>query len=174
MIRKALTHHRRHGQRGAAAIEFALLFLLFFSVLYAIVSYAMAMLLIQSFNHAAAEGARAAVRVNPLSFKSQAAYQSAVTQLATQASRKSLEWLPGLARTRINQDGSVRVGFSTVQATVPLGTGKSNLVTATAIRVDVVYTDYAAQPLVPFLTIAGIGRIPALPDDLIGSASLQL
>ncbi|HEU4709219.1 MAG TPA: TadE/TadG family type IV pilus assembly protein, partial [Methylophilaceae bacterium] len=52
--------YSRTRQAGAAAIEFALLFTLFFAIFYALVSYAITMLLQQSFTHAAEEGARAA------------------------------------------------------------------------------------------------------------------
>lgn len=173
MIRR-LNRRIRASQRGAAAIEFAMLFLIFFSVFYALVSYAMAMLLIQAFNHAAAEGARSVVKLNPLAFKSQGAYQGAVAQLAGTTVRSALDWLPDKARARLQTASAVRITFPVVNMTVPLGTGKSSLTTATAVKVDVIYQDYTKDPLVPFLVIYGIGRVPALPDDLIGSASLQL
>ncbi|MGH8499010.1 MAG: TadE/TadG family type IV pilus assembly protein, partial [Methylococcales bacterium] len=65
---------RRNGsssgqaQHGAAAIEFALLFIIFFAIFYGIVSYALPMLMIQAFHHAAAAGARAGVAVDPKAF----------------------------------------------------------------------------------------------------------
>jgi Flp pilus assembly protein TadG len=49
-------------QRGAAAVEFALVFMAFFAIFYAVVQYGFAFLLQQSLTMAVAEGARAAVR----------------------------------------------------------------------------------------------------------------
>ncbi len=43
-------------QKGAAAIEFALVFVMFFAVLYGLISYSLPMLMVQSFNAATAEG----------------------------------------------------------------------------------------------------------------------
>ena len=48
-----------HKQKGAAAIEFALVFIVFFSVFYGIVSYSLPMLLMQSFNQSTAEAVSA-------------------------------------------------------------------------------------------------------------------
>src|SRR5690606_9696163 len=56
------------SQRGAAAIEFALVFVIFFAIFYATVSYSLFFLLQAAFNHAASEGARAAVSVDPLAY----------------------------------------------------------------------------------------------------------
>lgn len=49
-------------QRGAYAIEFALVFLMFFGLVYAIVCYGVALTLRVGLQHAAEEGARAALR----------------------------------------------------------------------------------------------------------------
>lgn len=46
-----------HKQKGAVAIEFALVFVIF-AVFYAIVSYSVPLLLMQSFNEATAEAVR--------------------------------------------------------------------------------------------------------------------
>lgn len=79
-------------QHGAAAIEFALVFGLFFAVLYGTVSYSLPMLLMQSFNNATAEGARRAVGValRP----GEAGYQHLVLAQARSAVQQELNWLP--------------------------------------------------------------------------------
>ena len=41
-------------QKGAAAIEFALVFVIFFAVLYGVISYSLPLLLVQSFRPSAA------------------------------------------------------------------------------------------------------------------------
>ncbi|WP_085727462.1 TadE/TadG family type IV pilus assembly protein [Pseudomonas sp. R37(2017)] len=48
-------------QKGAAAIEFALVFMIFFGVSYAIISYSLPLLLMQSFNQSTAEAERRSV-----------------------------------------------------------------------------------------------------------------
>ena len=45
-------------QHGAAAIEFAAVFMIFFAVFYGLVSYSLPMLMLQSFNQASAEAVR--------------------------------------------------------------------------------------------------------------------
>ncbi|MFA5494144.1 MAG: hypothetical protein WC247_05145 [Porticoccaceae bacterium] len=52
-------------QRGAVAIEFAALFALFFTLVYRAIAYSVPMLLTLTFQHLAADGARAAIRVDP-------------------------------------------------------------------------------------------------------------
>lgn len=48
-------------QKGAAAIEFALVFVIFFAVFYGIVTYSLPLLLMQSFNQSTAEAIRRSV-----------------------------------------------------------------------------------------------------------------
>lgn len=54
--------HRLYMQCGASAIEFALVFPLFFLIVYALITYGMIFVAQQSVTQAAAEGARAALR----------------------------------------------------------------------------------------------------------------
>ena len=77
------------AQRGAAAVEFALVFLLFFTTFYAIVQYGFAFLLQQSLVQAVAEGARAAVQDAPDNATRQDRAQALVAA--------SLAWLPDAA-----------------------------------------------------------------------------
>lgn len=53
-------------QRGAVAIEFAVLFMVFFVIAYAIIAYSVPFLLTLSFKQISADAARAAVQVSPL------------------------------------------------------------------------------------------------------------
>ena len=55
----------RQNQRGAVAIEFAVLFLVFFATLYAIIAYSLPLLLALSFQHTSAEAGRAIYKVSP-------------------------------------------------------------------------------------------------------------
>lgn len=52
-------------QHGAVAIEFAVLFMIFFTIVYAIIAYSVPLLLTLSFKQISADAARSAVRVSP-------------------------------------------------------------------------------------------------------------
>lgn len=146
---------RAHSQRGAAAIEFALVFILFFSLFYAIVSYSLAMLLMQGLTQAAEEGVRAAIAVNPLAFANGNDYASAVDSTAKNRASEALTWLPAKAWQQI--ENNIQISST------------SNLVSVT-----ITYPNYAHNGLVPTLRLPLIGDVPRLPNDLVGHASLQI
>lgn len=56
------TSDTRRRQRGVYALEWAIIFPVFFMLLYGIISYGLTMLVRESMQHAAEEGARAALR----------------------------------------------------------------------------------------------------------------
>lgn len=142
-------------QAGAAAIEFALLFTLFFAIFYALVSYAVAMLLQQSFTHAAAEGARAAVAVNPLAYATTESYQAAVTTHVETTIDGALAWLPEKAKTAVAGERAKWSGNTLV------------------VRIE--YQNYGTtNGLLPVLDLPLIGDVPKLPEHLAGSASITL
>ena len=60
-----MTHSSKQNQQGALTIEFALLFSLFFIVVYAIIAYSLPLLLRATLNHAAAEAHRAIYELEP-------------------------------------------------------------------------------------------------------------
>lgn len=148
----------RQKQRGAAAIEAAVLFALFFTVFYAIVSYSLPMLMTQAFNHAAASGARAAVAVDrgAKAFDSEADYIVAVQNQARDVVRKSLSWLPGKAHSIVLDDIDAQVDAD----------GR--------LRVRVAYEGYRDNPMIPVLRMPGIGEVPRLPENLTGEAVVSL
>jgi Flp pilus assembly protein TadG len=146
-------------QRGAAAIEFALLFVLFFSVFYALVSYAIAMMLKESFQHAAEEGARSAIAVDSLAYASSSAYHAAVEPRVRTTVGNSLTWLPQAVKTQVLgvSNGNVQLAWSGDRLTV-----------------TVVYTGYTSNPMMPILTFPVIGAVPQLPANLAGKAVIDL
>lgn len=149
-------------QRGAAAIEFALLFLLFFVMFYALVSYAIAMLLQESFQHAAEEGARAAIAVDPLAYTSTAQYQSdGVEPRVRTTVGNALDWLPAKAKSHV-----LGAGNANVQVDLDESSG--------VLTVVVAYTGYTADPLLPILSVPPIGAVPKLPANLTGTAVIEL
>ncbi|MFR0693652.1 TadE/TadG family type IV pilus assembly protein [Enterobacterales bacterium AE_CKDN230030158-1A_HGKHYDSX7] len=149
----------RGKQRGAVAIEFAGVFVLFFAVLYGLLGYCVPLLMLQSFNDAAAAGARVAVSVNPQAQDYNAALRTAVNSAVTQR----LSWMPASWR-----NGCYGGQFmdTPVSETV---SGRQY----TRVRVCVSYP-YATTPIVPLLSLPGIGTVPRLPDVLSGTASVLL
>ena len=79
-------------QKGAAAIEFALVFVIFFAVLYGVLSYSLPLLLVQSFNNSTAEAVRRSVAVDPT--LTAAAYKKAVESVAQGVLDDKLRWVP--------------------------------------------------------------------------------
>jgi Flp pilus assembly protein TadG len=85
-MRTPPTRATARRQRGAYAIEFALVFLIFFGVLYGIICYGLLFAFRMNLQNAAEEGARTALR-----------YQPTLAARADQASafaRERISWLP--------------------------------------------------------------------------------
>lgn len=131
-------------QCGAASVEFALVFPIFFSLFYAIVCYGFVFTIQQSLTMAAAEGARAAVR--------DASSDAQRITNAQNASNQVLSWLAS---------GSYSV---TVAIGACVGDPSVNCVQVTATY------DYAGHPIVPPLPLLGV----AVPNALNAAATVQL
>ncbi len=170
VIDRHASHRRARAQRGAAGIEFAFLFTIFFGVFYAALSYAFITLMYQGLVQAAAEGARAAVRIDRTAFTSDTELQTAANALARDAVVNALSWMPASARTTINGSG---INFNWTKTTVPITTGNGlQNVGAWTITVKVSY-DYAASPMLPPLSLPGLGTIPNVPAPLVGASTLR-
>jgi Flp pilus assembly protein TadG len=142
-----------HKQKGAAAIEFAAVFVIFFAVFYGLVSYSLPLLMMQSFNAAATEAVRRAVAIDP----SIVGYPAAVQKVATDTLTSQLAWMPTALAFNVSTDA---------KATYDTGT-KQLLVTIT-------YPQSKLTNVLPTLVLPLIGQVPNLPTNLIASASLQL
>ena len=138
-------------QKGAAAIEFALVFVIFFAVLYGVVSYSLPLLLVQSFNHATAEAVRRSMAVDP---SPEASYKSKVEALATSVLTEKLSWVPTAVR------GSL-VPAATYNPTTKVLTASVSL-PATALT-----------SIMPVLKL-GVITVPDLPANLKAESSAQL
>ena len=150
------------AQSGAVAIEAALLFIIFFTLFYAIVSYSLPLLMLQSFHHAASAGARAAVAVDSTEFNDTGDYlQNGVEPRVRSVVGELLNWLPPAAQSAVLGDGNQNVQVDFVEATGIL-------------TVTVRFPNYTANPLIPILSFPGVGDVPRLPQDLIGRAAVQL
>ncbi len=167
-----LTRHGPRSQRGTSGVEFALLFPIFFGVFYAILSYAFITLLYQGLTQAAADGARAAIQVNPTAFATQASYETAVKTLASNAAQQALSWLPQTVRDKIAA-GGVTYAFANATTTVATSTGNAVVVTQ-SITVKVTYPSYNNNPILPLLDLPLVGKIPDVPNALVGSSTLRV
>lgn len=161
-MKQVFSPRLRRSQRGAAALEFALIFILFFALFYAIVSYSLAMLLMQGFTQAAEEGVRSGVAISRLTYTDDASYQSGVAVAARQRAATALQWLPTIAKNIVIGDDADNPSNITATATIAGG--------ITTISVTVTYPNYN---LIPKLKLPLVGDVPKLPDDLTGSASLR-
>jgi Flp pilus assembly protein TadG len=141
------------ARRGSAAIEFAIVFPVFFFVLYAIVTYSMVFLAQQSLTAAAEEGARAA-----LVWQSAANSGAALTARAGQACTRAasvVSWLP--------------VAATCTNAISAAPSGCNNNPNMDCIQVTLTYA-YGTNPLVPLLPLLNL----VVPQSLTGQATVQL
>ncbi|PJK34990.1 pilus assembly protein TadE [Pseudomonas sp. S10E 269] len=141
-------------QKGAAAIEFALVFGIFFAVFYGLVSYSLPLLMMQSFNQAAAEGVRQAMSVDPIAAGT--TYTTQVTTLAKTTALKQLQWIPPSFQFT---DDLVTATYSG---------------TDTTLKVTIKYPTSRLYSVFPALVLPVIGTVPNLPANLLVSSSLQL
>lgn len=147
-------------QQGSVAIEFVMLFLLFFGLFYAMVNYAMVMLMQSAFTHAAAEGARAAIAVDRLAYANDLTYLSTgVDPRVRNVVGNSLNWLPAKPKDKVLGTSNSRIQLS---------------MSGNQLTVRVVYSNYTNDPLLPMLTLPIIGQIPKVPTDLAGTAVIAL
>lgn len=138
-------------QKGAAAIEFALVFVIFFAVFYGLVTYSLPLLMLQSFNNAAAEAVRQGVAISP----SVAGYSGVVVAQANAAVVKQTQWIPSA------------FGFNAASYTTVNFDGK-------VLKVTIKYPKSQLTQVLPVLKLPVIGDVPNLPTYLTAEASLQL
>lgn len=142
---------RLHGQRGAALLEFALVFGLFVFVLYALIAFGMVLALKQSMTNAASDGARAAVGAVPASGETLEAAQVRVARAKVDG---ALGWLGS------NRQPNVDIPDPTYC------TGSSG---PKCITVTLTYP-YKDKPLVP--PAPGLGVF--VPDSIKTAAVVQV
>ncbi|NWA25248.1 pilus assembly protein [Pseudomonas gingeri] len=139
-------------QKGAAAIEFALVFVIFFGVFYGMVSYCLPLLMVQSFHEATAEALRRSVAVDPVAAGSN--YTTLVQSTAIQAATSKLGWIPPAFNFNAASDITAVYSGGILTVTVNYPTAQLN-------------------NALPFLVLPGIGTVPNLPTNLTVTSSLQ-
>ncbi|MFJ2360066.1 TadE/TadG family type IV pilus assembly protein [Pseudomonas sp. RSB 5.4] len=147
----------RKSQKGAVAIEFALVFVIFFAVFYGLVSYSLPFVMMQSFNEATSEAIRRSVQVDPNTPN----YSTVVVNTANAALTQQLSWVPPAFNLVIGVD--TNAVYNTGSAYGPNGT----------LTVSVKYPVSKLNQVIPFLVLPGIGTVPNLPTNLTAISSLQ-
>jgi Flp pilus assembly protein TadG len=140
----------RRLQRGVAAIEFAIVFPLFFLLFYGIVTYGLIFVAQQMITLAAEEGARSALQYNPTATPG---------TLACNTVNNSTQWLA-------NVNGSNLMTCATQAPVVQTCPYDS---TSSCLEVTVTYP-WATHPLVPILP--GIQLVT--PNSLTATAWVQI
>jgi Flp pilus assembly protein TadG len=138
---------RAQAQRGVTAIEFALIFPLFFTVLYAIVTFSLIFVAQQNLTLAASEGARAA-----LNWQANTSLSSALAARSTAACTAAKLMTANLVQST-----------QCTSSSSDCGTGMK------CVNVQLTF-NYSANPLVPTLPLLGF----AVPSSLSSSATVQL
>ena len=138
-------------QKGAAAIEFALVFVIFFAVFYGVVTYSLPLLMMQSFNAAASEAVRQSVAIKP----GVDGYNNLVISQSKAAVASQLTWIPS------------SFGFNAATHASVTFNGK-------LLKVSINYPSTNLTSVMPILKLPIIGNVPNLPTNLSAEASLQL
>lgn len=136
-------------QKGAAAIEFAAVFVIFFAVFYGLVSYSVPLLMMQSFHQATAEALRQAVKVDPNTPN----YATTVQNLALAVVQAQTRWIPPV----------FNFGANDYSATYSGG----------VLTVSVSYPISKLNRVMPQVVLPVIGPVPSLPSSLSVQSSLQ-
>jgi Flp pilus assembly protein TadG len=138
-------------QKGAAAIEFAAVFVIFFGVFYALVSYSLPLLMMQSFNAATSEAVRRSVALSPTINN----YSTLIVSQAQGVLSQQLDWMPATLAQDVKQYTYVTY-------------------TAGVLKARIAYPKENLHQILPVLSLPVIGEIPRLPTYLSAEASLQL
>ncbi|MFM0359484.1 TadE/TadG family type IV pilus assembly protein [Paraburkholderia sediminicola] len=141
--------HAARAQRGSTAIEFALVFPLFFTILYSIITFSLIFVAQQNLTLAAEEGARAA-----LNWQSNTSLQNALVNRGNAACTAANLMVATLVQS-----------MQCTSTSAPCGPGN----TMQCVNVLLTY-NYQANPLVPTLPLLSY----TLPNTLSSSATVQL
>ena len=159
-------------QQGAAAIEFSILFPIFFLIFYAIITYGLIFAAQQTLTLAAAEGARAAVRY-PAQLSPSTSQITARKNAACAMANSAVEWLRkmgnGLGASSCLDNPTGNAAGIYVSSGDCIGIAASTGVSCVNVRINY---NYASSPLIPKL----LGPLLSLPtpDVLKGGAVAQV
>ncbi|MGQ0699086.1 MAG: TadE/TadG family type IV pilus assembly protein [Panacagrimonas sp.] len=167
-------NHALQWQRGVYAVEYALVFPVFFLLLYGTLAYGMIFTMRLSLQHAAEEGARAALRYQP-QIQSSPENQLVLRQnKAEEIAATQTQWLSSLGAPVIVAS-VCPIGQNCPQSPSEDGTPPAvpvcgeDIGTTCQVVVTVTY-DYQANPVFP--SLPGLDLI--FPDNLQGRARVLL
>lgn len=154
----------RAHSRGAAAVEFALVFPVLFVLLYAMLTYALVFATQHALSLAAAEGGRAAIRFTSLQDTAVQRQQAACVM-----AKQSLAWLERATGQPVlcPASGSGALRVDALPHTCPAGASPAAASGLVCMSVAVRY-DYGAAPLIPKLPLVPV------PERLSGEAVTQI
>lgn len=142
-------------QRGVSALEFALSAGLLFGLFWALISYTLPLIVLQSMQRAVTEAARVAESVDIDNNN----YLAAVQTVAAFELGRQTQWMPASWLSRFNP--------------APTSTSNITLSGTTTLVISLSMPNYASNPLVPAIRIPGLGTIPSLPTNLTVQARIQ-
>lgn len=156
-----LSNGRRAArQRGATAVEFALIFPVLFVLLYSAVVYSYLFVLQESISFAAQESAAAAHRVNPVGNPT---FDATVAAEVRARAAEVLSWLPASQQARVLQDVPCSGGGGAASG-VEVCIDNATQVVSVNLRFDV-------NGLFPVISMPLLGQLPPMPNQLLGSGS---
>ncbi|WP_374962029.1 TadE/TadG family type IV pilus assembly protein [Spongiibacter tropicus] len=136
-------------QKGVVAIEFALIFPAFFAIIYGIICYGTAFLMMQSFTYAAEDALRAALAAE---CAASTCTEAELKPVVTAQVQQSLDWLSASVVSEAISADDFFACNAEMLCKVRLG----------------------ATPILNGITLPIVGEIPDIPDRLVGIASLRM
>lgn len=163
MIHTGNSGNAKRKQSGAVAIEFALIFPVFFILIYAIAAYSMAFLTVQNFTYASEEILRIAI--------------------ACEDCKTAVEWedhiqstLDGTSPGTGVVNGVDENGNATIPSLIHFADADEVTTTISCTENTEVICElsFSATPRLQAINLPGLGPMPSLPDALVGKASLLM
>jgi Flp pilus assembly protein TadG len=155
-ITKALN---KTSQKGAALIEFALVFTLLWAVFWSMACYVVPLLILQSMHRATAEGAQVGAMTTSNVLR--------ISQ-AKEAALQGMNWVPAMWRVSMSAEGTE----AKTNAECPLDENGHLTACVLVVKLTMNYADNA--PLKPIINLPKIGTIPKLPTTLSSTSEVLL
>ena len=149
----------KKSQKGAAVIEFALVFTLLWAVFWSMACYVVPLLTLQSMHRATAEGAQVGAMTTSKALR--------ISQ-AKEAALQGMSWMPASWRVSLNAEGTE----SKNNSECPLDENDNPTACVLVVKLTMNYADNA--PLKPIINLPGIGTIPKLPTTLSSTSEVLL
>lgn len=149
-------------QIGATAIEFAILFTLFFVVVYGVVAFSLPLAIQSSLKHLAAEAARATIRLDAKGSSAEEYEMALKSYLTAYITDQHNTWLPPTWYMGCNGPND----FVTVQNTMAT--------ICIRYRGPNGSPNYNTAPIAPVLVLPLVGALPRTPEVLEGRSSIQV